>query len=77
MRVDDLRIRFVGRERTIDAVNGVSFNVDAGEVLCILGELGSGKSVTLRAIDAAAPAAPDRDVGDRHRRRQGHPGPPW
>jgi peptide/nickel transport system ATP-binding protein len=48
--VDNLRIRFVGRERTIDAVNGVSFTVDAGEVLCILGESGSGKSVTLRAM---------------------------
>ncbi len=48
--VDDLRVRFVGRERTIDAVNGVSFALDAGEVLCILGESGSGKSVTLRAM---------------------------
>jgi len=50
VRVDNLRIRFVGRERKIDAVNGVSFTVDAGEVLCILGESGSGKSVTLRAM---------------------------
>jgi peptide/nickel transport system ATP-binding protein len=50
VHVDNLHIRFVGRERTIDAVNGVSFSVDAGEVLCILGESGSGKSVTLRAM---------------------------
>ena len=50
VRVENLRVRFVGRERTIDAVNGVSFTVEAGEVLCILGESGSGKSVTLRAM---------------------------
>jgi peptide/nickel transport system ATP-binding protein len=48
--VRDLRVRFVGREETVHAVNGVSFTVGAGEVLCILGESGSGKSVTLRAL---------------------------
>jgi peptide/nickel transport system ATP-binding protein len=50
VRVDNLTVRFITRDRTIDAVNGVSFTVDAGEVLCILGESGSGKSVTLRAM---------------------------
>jgi peptide/nickel transport system ATP-binding protein len=34
----------------VHAVNGVSFSVRPGEVLCILGESGSGKSVTLRAL---------------------------
>jgi len=48
--VRDLRVRFVTREATLHAVNGVSFAVAAGEVLCILGESGSGKSVTLRAL---------------------------
>ena len=37
-------------DRTVHAVNGVSFEVKRGEVLGILGESGSGKSVTLRAI---------------------------
>jgi peptide/nickel transport system ATP-binding protein len=46
----DLRVRFVSREATVHAVNGVSFSVKSGEVLCILGESGSGKSVTLRAL---------------------------
>ncbi len=50
VRVNNLTVRFITRDRTIDAVNGVSFTVDAGEVLCILGESGSGKSVTLRAM---------------------------
>ena len=48
--VEDLSVRFVTREATVHAVNGVSFSVRPGEVLCILGESGSGKSVTLRAM---------------------------
>src|ERR1700747_1502945 len=47
---NDLRVRFVTREATVHAVNGVSFRVQPGEVLCILGESGSGKTVTLRAL---------------------------
>ena len=37
-------------DRTVHAVNGVSFDVRRGETLGILGESGSGKSVTLRSI---------------------------
>ncbi len=48
--IEDLTVRFVGRESTVHAVNGVSLAVRPGEVLCILGESGSGKSVTLRAL---------------------------
>src|SRR5215469_2862776 len=47
--VSNLTVRFVSREATVYAVNGVSFSVRPGEVLCILGESGSGKTVTLRA----------------------------
>ena len=48
--VEDLQVRFISREATISAVNGVNFTLAPGEVLCILGESGSGKSVTLRAL---------------------------
>ena len=48
--VDELNVRFPTREASVAAVNGVSFRVDAGKVLVILGESGSGKSVTLRAL---------------------------
>jgi peptide/nickel transport system ATP-binding protein len=50
VEVRDLTVRFVTRESTVHAVNGVTFSVRPGEVLCILGESGSGKSVTLRAL---------------------------
>ena len=50
LEVDDLHVTFVTPDRTVHAVNGVSFGVKRGETLGILGESGSGKSVTLRSI---------------------------
>ncbi len=46
----DLSVKRVSREATVPAVNKVSFAARRGEVLCILGESGSGKSVTLRTL---------------------------
>ena len=48
--VENLVVRFKQRDRTIHAVNGVSFRLARGEVLGILGESGSGKTVTLRSL---------------------------
>jgi peptide/nickel transport system ATP-binding protein len=48
--VRNLEVTFVSRDSTVNAVNGVNFTLQPGEVLCILGESGSGKSVTLRAL---------------------------
>jgi peptide/nickel transport system ATP-binding protein len=56
VEVGGLAVRFCQRERTIHAVNGVSFRLARGEVLGILGESGSGKSVTLRALMRLLPA---------------------
>jgi len=50
VEVDNLTVSFVSREATVHAVDGVSFTAHRGEVLCILGESGSGKSVTLRTL---------------------------
>lgn len=48
--VRDLTVRFVSRDLDIQVVSGVSFDLRQGEVLCLLGESGSGKSVTMRAL---------------------------
>src|SRR5262249_12936214 len=50
VEVDDLHVRFFDGDETVWAVNGVSFELMPGEVLCIIGESGSGKSVTMRAL---------------------------
>ncbi|WP_404993168.1 ABC transporter ATP-binding protein [Cupriavidus pauculus] len=48
--VRDLHVTFSGGGKTIQAVNGVSLDVAAGEAVALIGESGSGKSVTLRAL---------------------------
>ncbi len=54
--VRDLTVRFTGGDRPVDAVSGVDFDLAKGEVLGVLGESGSGKSVTLRALLRILPA---------------------
>ncbi len=48
--VRELNVEFRTRDGVAKAINGASFHLDAGESLAILGESGSGKSVTAQAI---------------------------
>jgi oligopeptide/dipeptide ABC transporter ATP-binding protein len=50
LRVRGLDVTFSGRRGEVPAVRGLDLDVAAGEVLALLGESGSGKSVTARAV---------------------------
>ena len=50
LRVQDLKTDFKVGRKTVHAVNGVTFDVQRGKTLCIVGESGCGKSVTAHSI---------------------------
>ncbi|WP_425582765.1 ATP-binding cassette domain-containing protein, partial [Streptomyces thermolineatus] len=60
LEVRDLHVEFRTREGVARAVNGVNYSVSAGETLAVLGESGSGKSVTAQAIMGILDMPPGR-----------------
>jgi oligopeptide/dipeptide ABC transporter ATP-binding protein len=58
LHVDGLSVRFRGPESSVHAVNGIAFDVFAGEALAIVGESGSGKSVSMLSILKLLPEPP-------------------
>jgi oligopeptide transport system ATP-binding protein len=63
LEVRDLHVEFHTRDGVAKAVNGVNYTVDAGETLAVLGESGSGKSVTAQAVMGILDVPPGRISG--------------
>jgi len=63
LEIEGLRTHFVTREATVRAVDGVSFTVEAGETLAVVGESGCGKSVTALSVLRLLPSPPARVAG--------------
>ncbi|MDT9026960.1 MULTISPECIES: ABC transporter ATP-binding protein [Rossellomorea] len=65
LKVEDLRTSFFTDDGEVPAVDGVSFHVNEGEVLGIVGESGCGKSVTSLSIMGLVPKPPGKIVGGK------------
>ena len=63
LEVENLRTHFRTPGGIVRAVDGLSFHVEEGEVLAIVGESGCGKSVTAMSILRLIPDPPGRSAG--------------
>jgi len=63
LEVSDLKTHFFTREGVVRAVDGISFSVERGRTLGIVGESGCGKSVTALSIMGLIPKPPAKIVG--------------
>ena len=63
LEVENLRTHFRTAGGIVRAVEGISFHVEEGEVLAIVGESGCGKSVTAMSILRLIPDPPGRSIG--------------
>ena len=60
LQITDLSVEFATYGGTVKAVRGVSFNVERGKTLAIVGESGCGKSVTVQSIMGLTPIPPGK-----------------
>ncbi len=65
LNVQGLKTQFLTRDGTIHAVNGVSFHLNAGETLGIVGESGCGKSVSVMSVLRLIQSPPGKVVGGK------------
>lgn len=63
LSVRDLRVIYTSGKKTVEAVNGVSFDLKKGETLALVGETGAGKTTIARAILGILPNPPAKVAG--------------
>ncbi len=63
LEVRDLQVYFYLHEGTVRAVDGISFDIYQGKTLGVIGESGSGKSITAQSIMGIVPSPPGKQVG--------------
>ncbi len=63
LEVKDLKTQFFTQDGVVNAVNGISYRLDQGETLGIVGESGCGKSVGVMSLMRLIPMPPGKIVG--------------
>jgi oligopeptide transport system ATP-binding protein len=62
LQIRNLKTRFYTREGVVNAVNGISYTVDEGEIVGVVGESGCGKSVSMLSVMRLIPDPPGKVV---------------
>ena len=62
LEVHDLEIRYVTDEETVQAVNDITFSLERGESIGLVGETGAGKTTTALGIMGLVPDPPGEIV---------------
>jgi peptide/nickel transport system ATP-binding protein len=65
LKVENLVVKYVTDEETVHAVNGISFSIDQGETMGLVGETGAGKTTTALSIMRLLP----KKIGQIHNGR--------
>ncbi len=63
LEIKDLRVHFGEGDEVVRAVDGISYDVEPGETVALVGESGCGKSVSVLSIARLIPSPPARIVG--------------
>ena len=71
LEIENLAVEFQTPGGVLQAVNGISYGVDAGEIVALVGESGSGKSVSALAVLGLVPTPPGR-IASGHIRFDGN-----
>jgi peptide/nickel transport system ATP-binding protein len=63
LQVNDLEVIYTSNKKIVQAVNKVSFSMDKGETLALVGETGAGKTTICRSILRILPNPPAKQIG--------------